>query len=119
MSKEKGIDFSKMKDEEQEITKEQLASISKLAKMQLKLQKDIIKAGDKLKQLTAEFTKVSEVDIPSVMNEVGLNLLRLKSGDTIEVKSEAYASISDKNRAKAMAWLKKNNFDGIIKLQSF
>ena len=115
MSKDKEIDFSKMKDDEQEITKSQLDSLSKLAKKQLKVQKDIIKANEKLKVMNAELVKLSEIDIPSMMNEVGLNLVRLKSGDTIEVKSEAYASISDKNRPKVMAWLKKNNFDGIIK----
>jgi hypothetical protein len=109
------IDFSKMKDEEQEITKEQLASISKLAKKQIKLQKDVIKAEDKLKELKAELVKTAEVDIPSVMNEVGLNLLRLKSGDIIEIKSEAYANISEKNWPKVMKWLKQHNFDGIVK----
>lgn len=115
--KEKEIDFSTMQDEQENVSKEQLKSITTLAKKQLKLQKDIIKTSEKLKEQNKELTKISEVDIPSVMNEVGLNLLRLKSGDTLEVKTEAYASISEKNWPKVTKWLKKNNFDGIIKDQ--
>jgi hypothetical protein len=110
----KDIDFSEHV-EDKEVSKEKLASITKLAKKQVKLQKDIKKAGEKLTEMNQELTQLAEVDIPSLMNEVGLALLRLKSGDEIEIKTETYASIAEKNWPKVMAWLKKNNFDGIVK----
>ena len=92
-----------------------MKSITNLVKQEEKLRKEALKYSEKLTEVNRSLTKLIELDIPGLMDEVDLKLLKLKSGVTVEIKTDVYVSISGPNKKKAFAWLKKNNFDGIIK----
>lgn len=54
-------------------------------------------------------------DLPELLKEVGLTTLTLDSGQVIKLESDCEASITKANFSKAVAWLIKNECQGIIK----
>ncbi len=92
-----------------------LEDVTKLAKKQFKLEKEIIVLNEKLKKKGEEHKQVSEVDLPDLMIELELEEFKLRGGWKITIKESTFASISKDNRPKAFGWLKKKGFDDIIK----
>ena len=68
---------------------------------------------------------MSEVEIPKMMQEMNITKLKLKDGESVEVKPFYYASISQgrgendsdffDRRSKAFKWLRENGLGDIIK----
>lgn len=69
------------------------------------------KAAEKLK----EIQRLTEEDIPALMQELQLQKIVLESGETITVGLEVYASIPAANKEEAFQWLVLNNHGGLIK----
>jgi hypothetical protein len=53
--------------------------------------------------------------LPMLMQEIGITSVKLETGETIEVKEDCDAKITEANRSSALAWLLAHGFGGIIK----
>jgi hypothetical protein len=57
-----------------------------------------------------------EETIPSAMQELGVEELKLSTGQKITIAQEVYASIPAPMKDEAMNWLEDNGFAGLIKV---
>ena len=94
---------------------EELENISQLANEQLRLEAEVEAKEAQLKQLKEQLTKVSEVDIPSAFESIGLTSITLLDKSKVSIKEDVYAGITKENQEKAFAWLEETGNDGIIK----
>ena len=99
----------------QEATNEQLTEISSLAKLQLKQQKAADEITEKLKEANKVLRKTQEQDLPEAMLNAGLEKFTTTNGLNISVSETLYASISKKNKPKAIAWLMDNGQSSLVK----
>jgi hypothetical protein len=94
------------------------ASLKALSEKSNQLQKldDAIKEAEQtLGQLKAEYRELSEVDIPSMLSELGLSEITLKDGNKISTSTYYSARISEDKRDEAFQWLNDNGFGDIVK----
>jgi len=94
------------------------ASLKALSEKSNQLQKldDAIKEAEQtLGQLKAEYRELSEVDIPSMLSELGLSEITLKDGNKISTSTYYSARISEDKREEAFQWLNNNGFGDIVK----
>jgi len=94
-------------------------SISKL-KEQAK-----VLSENSISKLKEQAKVLSEVEIPKMMQEMNITKLKLKDGESVEVKPFYYASISQgrgendsdflDRKSKAFKWLRENGLGDIIK----
>lgn len=68
-----------------------------------------LKAAKKLQR------QIEEEDLPTLMDELGLTEIRLKSGELVKIQRDCQTSITEATHDKAMEWLVENGFGGIIK----
>lgn len=76
------------------------------------------KAGAKaaeLEAITEEGKRIEEIVLPDLMRELGLSEFTLTNGQKIVIKTDYQAHVSKERWAKAVAWLKEHNMDGIVK----
>jgi hypothetical protein len=92
-----------------------LSLVSTLAREMSESAKEVSAIEAKLKAAQAKFANIEQVRLPEAMNDIGLKELKLQTGETITVKPTYHAGITAANRAKAMAWLKENDFGDLIK----
>lgn len=79
------------------------------------LEKELADANGELKIL-------SEETIPSMMEELGVEEIKLKTGEVISTVMDVYASLASANtdpeqKAAAMSWLTDNGYGDIIKVK--
>jgi hypothetical protein len=86
-----------------------------LAQRHLELEARIIKGETLLAQLRVELKQIDEVDLPAVMQEVGLTDFGLIGGARVEVRKFITASIPKGGEAVAYEWLELHNHGGLIK----
>ena len=65
----------------------------------------------------AEVRRVEQEDLRDLMQELGLETFKLKTGETIEIKPEVDCSISEERRRAAHSWLVDKGFGGLIKTE--
>lgn len=99
----------------QEISKDSLAQLTALAERYVAYEVEVEAAENALKEAKARMTALREEDIPALMTELGVNLIKLEDGTKVEVKDEVYCGISEANKEPAFAWLEEHEFGGIIK----
>lgn len=58
-----------------------------------------------------------EETIPSAMQEMGLEEIKLDTGEKLSVKQDVYASIPAAQKDQAFQWLEDNGFGGLIKVE--
>ena len=58
-----------------------------------------------------------EETIPSAMQELGLEELKLDTGEKLTVKQDVYAAIPAAQKEQAFQWLEDNGFGGLIKVE--
>jgi len=92
-----------------------LERVTKLAKQLVKQKADIAKLEERLDEAKKDMGKIEREDLPDLMAEIGVESVKLDSGETIMIASECNASISKANQSKAFAWLAKHGYAGIIK----
>lgn len=88
-----------------------------LAELLLKLRENVTRLETELEAAKKDVRRVEQEDLPDLMQELGLETFKLKSGETIEVKPEVDCGISEERRAKAHDWLTANGFGGLIKTE--
>jgi len=92
-----------------------LTSLASLARKIQEEEGNIAKLEDTLKQAKKNLLKLTDEDMPAVMQEVGMNKFELDDGSMVEVKPTYGASILVDNRPQAYEWLRENGYDDIIK----
>ena len=96
----------------------ELANVDSLSKHVLDLQRletEIEREEQLLKQKKAQADKISAEVIPEIMDQMKLKTLKLQDGSAIEVKEVYSATIPVANRERAYQWLRENDLGDLIK----
>jgi hypothetical protein len=88
-----------------------------LAELLIQLRGNVARLESELATAKEDMRRVEQEDLPDLMQELGLETFKLKSGEVIEVKNEVECSISEDRRAAAHHWLASNGFGGLIKTE--
>jgi hypothetical protein len=91
--------------------------IAKYCNKLLETQKQILTTEEELKKLRDVEDTLSEQTIPNLMHKIGLELLKLKDGSSVEVKPKYKARIPESRSEEAFAWLRENGHGDLIKNQ--
>ena len=97
---------------------EQIDSAKKLSDkvIELKdLEDEIANAEESIKKLKEKALQLSAVEIPEMMNEMQITKLKLKDGESVEVKKIYGASIPVDQKEEAFQWLRNNGLGDLIK----
>lgn len=92
-----------------------LDHIVSLATLQTQQEARIAQLKVELEQVTKALRQTSEVDLPQLLDQVGITQISLPSGKTVTVTEKQYPSINKANVPQAHKWLRENGFDAIIK----
>jgi hypothetical protein len=79
------------------------------------LEDEIANAEESINKLKEQARILSQVEIPIMMQEMHITKLKLKDGESVEVKPFYSASISPENQEKAFEWLRNNGLGDVIK----
>jgi len=84
--------------------------------IQLKNLEDEIKnAEESVSKLKEKANTLSEFEIPKMMEEMHITKLKLKDGESVEIKKIYGASIPPQHQEAAFTWLRENGLGDIIK----
>jgi Asp-tRNA(Asn)/Glu-tRNA(Gln) amidotransferase B subunit len=81
----------------------------------LDVQKQIADIENQLKTIQEQELKLSEQIIPNLMQEMGISLLKLADGSSVEVKPYYAAKIPADKTNEAFTWLRDNGHGDLIK----
>ena len=79
------------------------------------LEDEIENAEESLSKLKEKARYISNVEVPQMMEEMHITKLKLKDGESVEIKKIYGASIAPGNPDKAFTWLRNNGLGDIIK----
>jgi hypothetical protein len=68
-----------------------------------------------LKTTKAKLLKITDEELPALMEEMGISSLTLDDGSVVKVTRTYGGSILVENRPKAYEWLREHGYDDIIK----
>ena len=108
------IDFEK--DRMQSV--EQIDSAKRLSDKVLELkdlEDEIANAEESLKKLKEKAKVVSSIEIPAMMDDMLITKLKLKDGESVEIKKVYGASIPKDQQEAAFSWLRNNGLGDVIK----
>ena len=97
------------------LSKDLLQSISKTAAAQVAAEEAVADAEAKLKEAKARLETISKQTLPALMRQAGMSEFKLDDGTKITVKEDFHCGISEERAPLAFEWLRRNNFDGILK----
>jgi hypothetical protein len=89
-----------------------LAELGRDLSIELATQDELAKA---LQESKAKSQRLEEVAIPELMQQLGIDELKLKSGDKISLQPVYSASVPDERKPAAWAWLREHDFGSLIK----
>lgn len=92
-----------------------LSDLAKLAQEQIDAEHAVELAEINLKAKKEALRLISEGTIPEVMEELELDTITTNTGLTVTIKDALKASITQANKPKALAWLRKHKHEKIIK----
>lgn len=92
-----------------------LKSVAGLAKRIQETEDEIAKVEEYLKSKKKDLQKLTDEDLPSILQEMGLSSFTLDDGSKVDVKPLYGASIPVSRREEAHEWLRDNGYDDIIK----
>lgn len=92
-----------------------LTGISDLAKIALKIEKEIEDLELTLTERKEALRDITDNRLPEAMREINLSKFEMADGSFIEVKPFYSASIPADKRGEAFEWLRAKGFDDIIK----
>ena len=103
-------------DRVQSITQTDAAKSLSEKVIELKNLEDEIKNAEKsVSKLKEQAKTLSQFEIPMMMEEMHITKLKLKDGESVEIKKIYGASISPDYQDKAFTWLRNNGLGDIIK----
>jgi len=109
------LDLSKvLTDEELKAVppEEKIKRLSSLCRQQLQIQMELSELEQELVKKKLELEKVSEHEIPDLMDELGIDEFRLRSGVRVTVVPYFSGKITT---PEALSWLEENEHGDIIK----
>lgn len=80
-----------------------------------RLEREIAQAEARVKELKADYRRLLDSDIPSLMDELGLSEVRTKDGLLVQVVPFVDARIPRAKQAEALAWLREHGYGDLIK----
>ena len=89
--------------------------LSTLAQEQAQSEATVADLEAQLKQEKAHLRHVSEVQIPELMDELGIETFKTTEGFTITVKEKIRASLTQANLFAGVEWLRENGHGAIVK----
>ena len=108
------IDYEK--DRVESVTQADTAKTLSDKVIELKnLEDEIENAEESLSKLKEKARYISNIEVPQMMEEMHITKLKLKDGESVEIKKIYGASISSDNQDKAFTWLRNNGLGDIIK----
>lgn len=93
-----------------------LDDMAQLARALVEADEGVEQAEESLKRAKERARMLREETIPSAMQELGIEELKLDTGQKLSVKQEVYASIPADKKGQAFTWLEDNGFGGLIKV---
>ena len=97
---------------------EQIDSAKRLSDKVLELkdlEDEISNAEESLKKLKEKARQVSSIEIPAMMDDMQITKLKLKDGESVEIKKVYGASIPKDQQEAAFTWLRNNGLGDVIK----
>jgi hypothetical protein len=79
------------------------------------LEDEIANAEESINKLKEQARILSQIEIPIMMQEMHITKLKLKDGESVEVKPFYSASIVPEVQEQAFTWLRNNGLGDIIK----
>ena len=108
------IDYEK--DRVESVTQADTAKTLSDKVIELKnLEDEIENAEESLSKLKEKAKYISNVIVPQMMEEMHITKLKLKDGESVEIKKIYGASITPDNQEQAFTWLRNNGLGDIIK----
>jgi hypothetical protein len=92
-----------------------LSTIAELAVAIRTSEDHIANLENLLKEKKRELLKLTDEDLPSMLQEIGLSEFKLEDGSQVTIKPTYGASIKVEDRPQAYEWLRENGYDDIIK----
>ena len=89
--------------------------ISDVANEQVAKKIELSRLEDDVKRVKKEYIQISQVDLPELMQEVGMASFTLSDGSSISVKDQMRASLPKKNKVEVANWLKEHGAGSLIK----
>lgn len=108
------IDFE-MDERGLSVSETDLKTLAHLCAMQVGLEARIDELNQEIELRSAELRKISEQDIPTLMEQLGVRQFGLHDGTNIEIQDGVTANIKDENRARAYKWLEQHGHGDLIK----
>ena len=108
------IDYEK--DRIQSVTQADAAKSLSDKVIELKnLEDEISNAEKSVSKLKEQAKTLSQFEIPAMMEEMHITKLKLKDGESVEIKKIYGASIPQEHQEAAFTWLRNNDLGDIIK----
>ena len=92
-----------------------LIQLQDLAEQQSRAEAKVARIEAELASAREELKDIAERQLPELMDQVGLETFKTRSGLVIHVQETIRASIPRANAARAFAWLKANGHEAMIK----
>ena len=109
------IDYEQ--DRVQSVTQADAAKSLSDKVIQLKdLEDEISNAEKSVSKLKEQAKQLSQFDIPAMMEEMHITKLKLKDGESVEIKKIYCASIPQEHQEAAFTWLRNNDLGDILKM---
>ena len=99
----------------EKVSQQGLGSVAEIARAIRAAEDRIANVEEQLKEYKKELLKLTDEDLPTMLQELGLSSFSLDDGSTVEVKPTYGASIKVDNRPAAFEWLREHGYDDIIK----
>lgn len=92
-----------------------LAQLSGFALDQKKAEAEVERITELLATANANLKRISEVEIPTLMDAAGMTSYTTQDGITIKVDEKIRGSIPEATKDKAFNWLKEHGHDDLVK----
>lgn len=99
----------------EKVSQQGLGSVAEIARAIRAAEDRIANVEEQLKEYKKELLKLTDEDLPAMLQELGLSKFSLDDGSNVEVKPTYGASIKVDNRPAAFEWLREHGYDDIIK----
>lgn len=92
-----------------------LRSVAHISRQIMYTEATISSLEEKLKEEKKNLLKLTDEEMPAILNEMGISKFTLDDGSEVVVKQTYGGSITQANKEEAFAWLRVHGHDDIIK----
>ena len=111
-----GFNLAQAIEDDQPVTPvDNLTRAIQMGELMVQADSEVTRLTDELKAAKEHFNSIAMVDLPALLQELGLSSIELDTGAKIAVRSDLSAAITAAKHDLAMKWLIDNGFGGLIK----